>query len=266
MIGRAYGFLQILSIDIVIGALTLLHFFCSYFSVSATFGTYLILGCTTWLIYTTDHLRDAKKAPNSKRIRYQFHLKHAKKLKAVVVIAIVAISVMVFQLHFEIIKGGIVLALLSAVYLIIQKRLASLGLKELYVALVYTSGILLVPFILLGSFEPAAFLLLLLLTYSNLLLFSWFEKEEDKVDLFVSIGTVLDGKKLELLILFCLALGIAISILQDYDFLSCYFFLAFIIYAYLLIKADTVKKNQLYRLVGDGVFIIPLIFALLERY
>ena len=73
MIGRAYRTAQILSIDIVIGAVILLRFFCAYFDVSPGWEVYVMLGGTVWLIYTADHLRDAEKTVQSKRERYLFH-------------------------------------------------------------------------------------------------------------------------------------------------------------------------------------------------
>ena len=73
MIGRAYRTAQILSIDIVIGVVILLRFFCVQFGVAPGWEVYTLLGGVVWLIYTADHLRDAESKIKSSRERYLFH-------------------------------------------------------------------------------------------------------------------------------------------------------------------------------------------------
>ena len=264
MLSRAFSILQILSIDIVLGAVILLHFFSIYSGVSPSNEVYFVLGATVWLIYTIDHLRDAKKAPHSTRVRYRFHLKNEKKIRVAILTVFLSVICFLFFLDQSILVGGFILALFSAIYLIIQKRLAKLGLKELYVAIIYTSGILLAPFVLMASFSITMFMLVLLLTYTNLILFSWFEREEDINDQFISIATIMESKRLESLILICLALGISLSLLQHLDALTGYFTVAFSIYSLLFVRAVSLKKDQLYRTMGDGVFLLPILFELLS--
>ena len=259
MLSRAFLLFQILSIDIVIGTVILLHFFSTYFGVAPSVDVYFILGASVWLIYTIDHLQDAVKAPNSARVRYRFHNKHQRMLRAAALVVLMAVICRLYFIDYQILTGGSVLALLSGMYLLLQKRLAALGLKELYVALIYTSGILLVPFFRTQIFSAPVFLLLLLLSFSNLILFSWFEKEEDMKDKFISIATVLESKKLESVILICISLGLSIALFSNQGQTAVYFTAAFLAYAVLLFKANFFRKRNLYRVIGDGVFLFPML-------
>ncbi|MBC6399490.1 MAG: hypothetical protein GDA51_00760 [Ekhidna sp.] len=260
MLSRAFQFLQILSIDIVLGAVVLLHFFSTYFRVAPSIDIYFVLGASVWLIYTIDHLRDAVKAPNSTRIRYRFHHKYQRMLQGSVLIVLIAIVCRLYFIDYRILMGGSVLAFLSGIYLLLQKRLAGLALKELYISLIYTAGILLAPFVLGQIFSFSVFLLLFLLSFSNLMLFSRFEKEEDIRDGFLSIASVSESKRLESVILICIALGLSIALLSNQDLMTRYFVFAFVIYAILLFRANFLKKRNLYRLIGDGVFLFPVFF------
>ena len=178
----------------------------------------------------------------------------------VVSAAFVLIASLLFFLDTRILIGGITLALLSGFYLVVQGALAKRGLKELYVAFIYTSGILLTPFLLAETFSFVIFSLLFLLTYCNLILFSWFERGDDLADRFVSIATIAGSRKVEALILIFLALGISVALLRSIDAISSYFITAFVCYSLLLIGARNLKYRNLYRVIGDGVFLLPVLF------
>ncbi|WP_370088899.1 hypothetical protein [Ekhidna sp.] len=259
MIGRAYRIAQILSIDIVIGAVILLRFFCVQFGVKPGWEVYALLGGTVWLIYTADHLRDATSQIESNRERYLFHKKHRKLLIVLASVMLCLMTVLLFFIPVVILKGGVALASLSFIYLLVQYRLSRYLSKEFYVALIYSLGILMVPMVLSEMYDWSVFLLLFLLTFINLILFSWFEKNEDSVDGFLSIATELSEKKLEKLILILLSIGIAISLLL-LNLMAFYFFLGFFTYGLMAIYPTWFNTNQRYRSIGDGVFLVPILF------
>ncbi len=259
MLRRTLKVLQILSIDIAIGAVILLHFFCKVWEVSIPLITYFVLGSTVWLIYTIDHLRDAVKAPKSTRVRYRFHARHKKTLWITALILLLSILLCLFRIETSLIIGGCVLAIFVSIYLIIQQKLSELFLKEFYVSLIYTSGILLAPMALRGVFSFHIFILLLLLSFSNLMLFSWFEIDADREDEFDSIATLVGRKKLKKLILLCLASGLSLSFLSEWTPLSLYFLISFISYFFMILNAKYLIKNNLYRWIGDGVFLLPIL-------
>lgn len=259
MIGRFYSVFQNLSIDITIGAVILLRFFCVQSGVVIGLPVYFLLASAVWLIYTTDHLRDAKRAKRPKRNRYLFHERNEIALKRAMSIVILLCIICVFMIPMMILFAGIVLGSLSLIYLSIQDRLSRLGLKELYVAVIYTSGVLLVPFTLDAKFDLFAFIILLLATFLNLIIFSWFEEKEDKKDRFNSMATKWGAKRLEKLIFTLISVGIVLTIL-NINTISIYFFIVFIIFAMMVLIKNSLFKSGIYRTIGDGVFLIPILF------
>ncbi|WP_425389999.1 UbiA family prenyltransferase [Ekhidna sp.] len=259
MIGRAYRTAQILSIDIVIGVVILLRFFCAQFSVAPGWEVYLLLGGVVWLIYTADHLRDAENKIRSSRERYLFHKKHRKSLLVVAVLVLIALSILILFIPLVIFLGGLALAVFSFAYLMMQHRLSRFLSKELYVAMVYSAGILMVPFLLSQTYRWDIFLLLVLLTFVNLSLFSWYEKEDDIRDKFQSIATELNGKQLEKIILLLISIGLAIAILSI-NIVTIYFIAGFVIYTLMLIFSDWFRLKHRCRAIGDGVFLLPILF------
>ncbi|WP_420316875.1 hypothetical protein [Ekhidna sp.] len=259
MIGRAYRTAQILSIDIVIGVVILLRFFCAQFGVAPGWEAYALLGGVVWLIYTTDHLRDAENKIRSSRERYLFHKNHRKSLLVVAVLVLIALCILVLFIPLVIFLGGLALAIFSFVYLMMQHRLSRFLSKEIYVALVYSAGILMVPFLLSQTYRWDVFLLLVLLTFVNLSLFSLYEKEDDIRDKFQSIATELNGKQLEKIILLLISIGLAIAVLSI-NVITIYFIAGFVIYALMIIFSDWFRLNHRYRAIGDGVFLLPILF------
>ncbi len=249
-----------LSIDIIIGAVVLLHFFSKQFEVEISWQVYVLLALVVWLIYTFDHLRDAKKAPKTSRQRYLFHTQHERPIViAMGIVAIVALAG-VFFLPLKLIIGGLILSLFCVFYVFFQKKLALAGWKEGYIALIYSGGIFLAPTVYSGKFEVIPFLLLFSLSGINLLIFSLLEVEEDETDRFSSIAIVLGKRKTERLIFSVFSIGMSVAILTVYNspLVSVFFTISFLLYGVILLFPRWAKKSNRYRAIGDGVFMLPL--------
>lgn len=259
MIFRAYRVAQILSLDIVIGVVILLRFFCVQFLVDPGWPVYALLAAAVWLIYTFDHLRDAEHSANSTRERYLFHRKYRRCLIIVSVVVFLSSLPLIFFIPTVVLVGGISLTTFSLLYLLVQHRLSGLLSKELYVAFVYSAGVLLTPMVLSWTFDLIIFLLLFLLTFLNLIIFSWFEKAEDLNDGFKSIATQIDPGKLDKLMFSLVAFGLALSLLS-FGTTHIYFIIGFAVYAFMILFSRQFKKNYLYRAIGDGVFLLPILF------
>ena len=260
MLSIAYRKLHYLSLDIVCGAVILLRFFSQELKVYVSLPIYAILGITVWLIYTIDHLRDANQSREPMRGRYLFHLSNSRVLRFTTALGIIVICLLLFFVERDILWSGFLLAGLSSLYLVVQQTLARWCLKELYVAVIYTSGILLAPFVLNGGFEWLIWLKLFLLTYINLVLFSRYEKEEDLKDQFHSIATMTSDAVLEKLLFLLLTLGFLLLFLFPLDRISLFFLFGFILYTMMTVERKWSSKNQRYRLIGDGVFLLPILF------
>lgn len=258
MIGRAFRIVQILSIDIVIGAVILLRFFCAQFGVTPGWQVQVLLGGSVWLIYTSDHLRDAIKAEVGSRERYAFHRIHRRTLHIACVLVALGIAPLVLYLPLTVLYVGLGLAACSFIYLMVQHRLASVMFKEFYVAAVYSCGVMLVPMTLSNEVRLDSLFLLFLLTLVNLLMFSWNEHDQDQMDGFDSIATRISSKRLEAIILVLIAIGLSVTMVQS-GLIPNYFLVSFAIYGSMIAYPNWFRRRQRYRSIGDGVFLLPIL-------
>lgn len=259
MFGRAYRLAQILSLDIVIGVVILLRFFCAQLGLSPEWEVYVLLGATVWLIYTVDHLRDAEISKHSTRARYVYHRENRKQLIVVCIVILICILPLLFFIPKVVFLGGLALAIFSLIYLLVQHKLSALLSKELYVAMIYSLGILMIPNLLSKALDLVSFILLFLLTFTNLILFSWFERKEDENDGFESIATRVDEKKLEKVILILICIGLSLAIL-NFNMIHAYFLTGFSLYVLMYLFPKNFRKDHRYRTIGDGVFMMPILF------
>ncbi|MEP1095014.1 MAG: hypothetical protein ABJG78_07875 [Cyclobacteriaceae bacterium] len=265
MILRAYRLLQHLSIDIVFGAVILLHFFSKIYNTSPDWPTYVLLGCSIWLIYTFDHLRDSKSAKVGSRERYMFHFRNRKALQVgMIAVLCLALTCLLF-VPFILIVGGSILAAFCLLYVASQSRLSRWGMKEAYIAVIYTLGVLLSPICATLNFDVYSFFVLLILTFLNLIIFSWFEFEEDRKDSFTSIATQMGKAKLFKFILTVSSIGFALGILSLNSFptYASYLVLVLLIFVFLVFNSEWAKLEGRYRTIGDAVFLFPILLELL---
>ncbi|MEQ9402585.1 MAG: hypothetical protein RIM99_03275 [Cyclobacteriaceae bacterium] len=256
--------MQHLSIDIVLGAVILLRFFSKLLEVTVEWPVYVLLASAVWSVYTIDHIRDSVSTKKSGRDRYLFHKQYARPLKITIILVVMFSSICIFYIPESVLISGLVLTSLCLLYILFQSRLAQLGLKELYVATMYSLGILLAPFSIAESFDIYMFLVLLTLAFLNLTIFSWFEIQQDEQDSFSSIAIILGKGKTEMLILSVCALGLALGIsgLVFVFNLSIFFLLMTGLFSFLTLKKEWSSKMERYRTVGDAVFILPIFFEL----
>lgn len=264
MITRSYRVIQHLSIDIVIGAVILLHFFSSLLSVPVSWKASYLLAVAVWLIYTIDHIKDSLRAKAPLRERYSFHLKHKRWL--LILVFILGFSCIPILLTIEvsnILITGMGIVTLSAIFLLFQREFSKIGIKEVYVAMVYSLGILITPLTLLGEFHAVVFINLFLITCTNLILFSWNEENEDKKDGFISIAVILGFEKTKLILVSLCAIGLALSLLSlELDLRYSFFVISFIIYLLMILKREWFINNGMFRTIGDGVFLLPALYLL----
>jgi hypothetical protein len=268
---QGYKLVNMLSIDVAIGAVVSALFFAKLLNVQILPYGIAALGLTVWIIYTVDHLRDAKKVKGqASSERHRFHQKHFRSLVIAVGIASVIDAVLILFIRKPVFIGGIALTVFVALYLLVQSRL--FFLKESFVALLYTLGVLL-PSIAVTDIEPGFLHLALIAQFVviaelNLLLFSLFDYEADKHDNLTSFATAF-GKNvttIRIVIEFMLLFGIAITQLFLFG-ITAYqviLLLSSITLLVIFIFRDSFKQHALYRLVGDAVFFFPALIFLYE--
>jgi len=262
MIARFYRVIQFLSIDIVIGALAMLHFFSNLLDYPIDWHIYLLLALAVWIIYTLDHINDSRKALQPLRDRYLFHQKHKKVLRFLVVVAMILGLFFAQYADRFLLIGGALLGLISLSFLLFQKLFSKILIKEFVVALTYTLGIFL-PFLCSTSFNFIPLILLLILSFTNLCLFSWYDRIEDEKDGFNSIAILLGDSRINKFMLVLIATGLSLSLLTLAESYFYWFFISsFILYLLIFLNPKFFSQNERYRVVGDGVFIFSFAFTL----
>lgn len=261
---RTYQYINILSIDVVIGAIISSLFFGRLLNHQLSNVVLIALGLTVWMIYTVDHLRDARNIKGvASTDRHRFHQRYFKKivwvLLAVIVVDVVAISL----LPPDVVIAGFILGFAVLLYLMLQRSLKFM--KEFFVAVLYTAGVLMpsvsdlddglliVHYITIAQFAITALM--------NLLLFSLFDHEVDRSDRQHSFVTWF-GPRLTSTTIFLLGvLNIVSGIwMWTVDVRVAVVFIAMnmMLLGILFLKHHLVHNNY-YRIMGDAVFFIPVI-------
>ncbi len=274
-----YRYLRILSLDVALGAVfnawMLARIADAYFS-----PVYLVeLGLMVWMVYTADHLMDARTIQHTASTpRHRFHQRFALPMMALLVlVAALFIYLIPPDAGSTLWRNSLALFSLIVLYLAsliwARKRGYRYVYKELFIAIVYVAGIAMVP--LSKADEPFTWLNLLYLmrlfclAHVNLLLFSLLEYEVDLRDDHPSILKWFGPAKVKRFIRAMLVIGPALGILALYLdpahriemlFLSSMEVILILVYLY----RKYLVKGELYRVLGDGIFLLPGLLWLYE--
>lgn len=265
---RAYRLLNILSIDVAVGAVIGAMFFAKIFTVSVLLPGLISLGLTVWIIYTADHLLDARKLrQTASSERHRFHQKYFKLLLTALIIGVMIDVIQLFYIRKIVFMQGLGLAGIILIYLLAQRSLKFL--KEVTGAILYAGGVLLIPWSVKTS--EATGLQLILITHFaltaliNLLLFSWFDKMQDEQDRHSSFATVMGEeitKKSLVLLFFVQALLFSTVLFTAQGRAAIVLMLMNVLLLLIFVRRKYFEINDRYRLLGDAVFLLPIIFIL----
>ena len=268
---QIYRLINLLSLDVVAGAVVCALFFARVFQVSVRPFGLIALGLTVWIIYTADHLRDARKIMGAASTeRHRFHQTHYRKLITLTMVALFLDVIAILFIRQQVLEWGIALSLVVFAYMLVQGSLKFL--KELFIAILYTCGILLlsVPVSNL-KFGPPHYLLVVqffVAALANLLMFSWFDRELDQQDNRYSFVTKAGEVTTRRVVWFLLVLLLALTLTQSFTgtllipslIVGCMGLMLLIIFVY----KESLAKKDYYRLLGDAVFLVPVIYLLLK--
>jgi len=268
---RAYRLLNILSLDIVAGAIICAVFFARIFEVVVLPYGFISLGLTVWVIYTADHLLDAAKLQTTASTpRHRFHQRHFDALLVAALIAAVVDGLQLFYIRTSVFVGGIVLASIVVVYFFIQRRLTFL--KESFGAILYAGGVLLIPVSLrqtgLSIMHAMFALQFFLVALTNLLLFSWFDYAPDQRDNHNSFARSFGEAETRRVIKVVFVVNALLTIFQVTAFpasvlpetiLTAMNLVLLIIF----VNKPYFESDDRYRLVGDAIFLLPLFYILI---
>lgn len=277
---KGYAFLQLLSIDVILGALFSGMMVARLLAVDMPVYWYWVLPLSVWVIYTTDHLMDARRLKDSAHTpRHLFHYQYFKWIVLVwggsILLCTLYVPWIISTeiLYFGLGMGGLVLVHLALVWLI-GDRIAWFIHKELGVGAIYAAGVWGAPLALYADTIPIwtwitamQFFLLALL---NLLTFSTYERETDALDQHTSFVRALGERRTRLLIglLAILIIGLgfyAVLISEPTSFLwSVQAVYALMLGTMLWVFFDEkiFRLAERYRLWGDAVFMLPILTLL----
>ncbi len=271
-------FANVLSLDVVLGSMAGMVLFSEILNVSVPVSAYLLLGMAVWSIYTLDHLWDAKCTKgiaHSKR-----HLFHQVKFKEIAVVWIIVfllgigMAAGLDELQFSL-APGLIIGLLMAFWMTFIRwggeKLA--WLKEFSTAAFYVIGIVLVPFLLRNTdLDLSVFFVFateyFFLAWLNLLILSYWDKESDQKDGFVSITNLISPSKLNRMIIALSTLGVLILIVQFWvlpSYFHIYTGLILIILLIHILKFLNPSENpENSRQSLEASFLIPLLLLVLR--
>ncbi len=268
---RIYRFINIISLDVALGAVTGAAFFATVFRTSLLPQGLAALGISVWIIYSVDHLLDAYRLKNiASSERHQFHQKHLKQIATAVILFSLVDAVLIFYVRPSVLNSGLLLAGVVIFYLLFHRWMYPL--KEIAGAVLYSGGVFL-PAVSLHSWpveHPGVYLMVpfFLTALINLIVFSWFGLEQDLRDGQLSLVTFI-GKRASsvvLTVLFTIQFAILgfLMITTVYIIESAVILAMNVVLAFMLFYPETFKKNDLYRIIGDVIFLFPLPYLLLH--
>lgn len=264
----SYRLVQALSFDVAIGAVLLSAFIAKVFVIAVPILVYIELALAVWCIYTWDHLMDIKVKKGPQIFRRQFHQKHAKKLLLALLICLIIGASLVFFLPVNTLYMGVAISIFVLLYFFVIHFFPAFYHKETFIAVLYGMGVFLGPISCMTEFpegEITSYLFFtILIAFTNLMIFSEFEKEEDQQSGYPSFAIKL-GKKAGTFISMVLILQFAaLIIFFAFSFISAEVFYCFIsmisVLGLVYFGRKISVRNEYYRILGDGIFFIPLFF------
>ncbi len=265
MMANLYRRLNILSIDVALGAMCGALFFAKLLQVQVLVYGIICLGLTVWIIYTVDHLLDAKRiGREASTERHRFHQQHFKSLVNGVLGAVLINAVLMFFMREQVLLGGAFLSVGVGLYLLINRYLKIL--KELLISILYTCGILM-PSIMITSFSwlETPWIVVfqfILVAFLNLLVFSWYDWEHDMKDGTTSFATKMGIKTTRacILMLFgCVVMGLFYTTILSASLLLVVMALFQVL---IFLSKKHLIHNDRFRMAGEAVFMLPLFYVL----
>lgn len=264
-----WKYINVLSLDIALGAVVGCAFFAQVFGVSLLPHAYVSLGLIVWMIYTVDHLVDARRSAEPSTQRHRFHKEHSRVLTLAVMVVAVIVAFEAFYVRKPVLIAGFAVAMLVMGYLMLQARL--MYLKEATGTILYTAGIVAAPWSLMDRSitlpEVGLVVLYGMTAFINLLLFSWFDRKTDTMDGHISFATTFGDARTRQTISTVFLAASAVGSLLIVWFPTLAFPVALIMVMNALLYLtfrypDFYQTDDRYRRIGDFVFLIPGLYVL----
>jgi len=267
-LSRLYELISILSLDVVAGSVVCALFFIKVLQATPSFAL-VPLALTVWIIYTGDHLLDARRIGHlASSARHRFHQEHFAQLRIAIAVAVILDALSLVWVSRAVILGGMFLAVLVALLMLMHRTFP--WLREIIVSVLYTCGVLLpaiaqarMPYTIAHSLLFVQFSLVAL---TNLLVLSWLDRESDYKDGLTSFTLTAGQRMSQMLIWTSFFLCMVLTLAQVY-YASLQWpalIVGIMEVVLLLIYAGRQRSDRqlLQRMISDGVFIIPVLYLM----
>jgi hypothetical protein len=221
-----------------------------------------------WLIYTFDHLMDAKSiGDNLISDRHKFHLQYFKPIVYVWLgVLLCSVFILLPNLPHQTIIYGVFASTFVIVHFVLVKLLGSkLSIwiqKEFGVALVFALGVFIGPISYISEFDNTIYLeftRLFLVAFFNLVMFSLFDFQVDLEQKQTSLTQYLGKKRTHFFLLGIDGLYAVTMFFSHFD-PSFYFYSFVLVFYNLMIFLNCSSRlNNGYRLVGDSILIAAVL-------
>ena len=262
-----FRYVKWLSLDIALGgAILLLYVSKELFHLKVPMVLVVLLVLAILIIYTIDHLMDARRVSHPTMARHLFHQRNQKALyfylSALTVLGILCL----FWVDIDVIVAGFVLAGFSSLYLFTNELLANKGTKELVVALVYASAMFVYPFVksAVEFLDLIFWLQIFLLAVVNLFVISTYEHVSDARDCTTSVAHLMGVQTTQrvcyLLVISNITLSIFLLSSELGGSLPMFVLLSNVVFLLVLYFPSYFVENEKYRFACDAVFLLPVIY------
>ncbi len=264
-----------LNIDVIAGALSGLYFASRLLGVSISGNVYMLLALAVYLIYLADHLYDAMQSGKGETARNQFYQKNWKFFVISGIALLVTGIILIFTIPPDVRTTGLIISALCMVYFtgVFYAGHKKWFLKEILITLIYTLAIWSIP-VMKAETYPLKFLLPVIIPYFllvliNVLIYSYFQYDEDRLGKKNSIVQLLNKKRSKNLILLLCASVIMLLIPANFFFegivsrgIVLLYFIMSLMMSWVLREEQAFARNERYAYVTDAILFLPFVAAL----
>ncbi len=275
-------FINCFSLLVVAGSISTSYFFGQIYKANLGLSFYWLLAATIWIIYTLDHVLDGLKLKEqSVSVRHLIHYNYRKSiLPTIAALTLFNAYVAVAFLPQKMLYAGVMMGLGVGVYFLLVHWLKSKSIllpKEFFVSIIVAFGMVVLPGIsgnMTFSFHGILMVLsMVFINYTNLLLFSLYDYENDQKNNLVSAAIQWGIEKTKSVILYMLAAAFVCFTCWTFLIMSpvklpisISLLIMFNILLVIYIQEERFAINERYRFWGDFVFLVPgLVWYLLVQ-
>lgn len=218
-----------------------------------------------WSVYTLDHLNDARKMHHTYNERRLFFLKNEGSLKTALIFVVITGIVSIYFVSLYELFFGLMLGVAIVTYLFFQNSIGKRGLKELFIAVVYSTAVFsqVLLFSILDIQITLTLIQLVIIAQVNLIIISLFDFEDDTLEGFNSIAIILGKSNTNILAVTLILGSLFIAVTRFWSFLpqlQFFFILSSMLLLSILVFPGFFKQKQYYRILADGIFMLPIFF------